>query len=137
MKTAYALLSLLLLATSVPAFAEQLVVVAGPDSDISRLSIEELSDLYLGKRSTDHEGRQLTVYDLDDLAVRSDFCRSALSMSLLQLRAYRAKQVFTGRGRPPRQLAVEELIERVKNNPQAIGYLPRDRAGGLTIVHSF
>ncbi|MDX1756309.1 MAG: hypothetical protein R3175_09645 [Marinobacter sp.] len=102
---------------------------------MSSLTLEELSRLYLGQTTTDGNGRELSVYDLEDSAARSEFSRAALSMSLTQLRAYRAKQVFTGRGRPPRQLEAAELIERLQQNDQAIGYLPQDSARGLKILY--
>lgn len=135
MKTIYALLAVLLITSAAHAYAEELVVVAGPASPLSGLSTEELSKLYLGQTSMDGDGREVTVYDLEDAAVRGDFSRAALSMSLIQLRAYRAKQVFTGRGRPPRQLKATELIERLNNEVQAIGYLPPDQARGLKILY--
>lgn len=129
----------LLLALMVPIAAQagDIVVVAGPESSIDDLAGEEVRKLFLGQSNTDPQGNPVTLYDLDDRAIRGQFYRAAASMSLVQLRAYWAKMVFTGHGRPPRQLGVEELIERLKTEREALGYLPRDMAEGLTIIYGF
>ncbi len=117
--------------------AQEIVVVAGPNSRIGSLSGEELERLYLGHASADRVGQRVTFYDLEDSVVREKFYLSAFSLSLIQLRAYWAKLVFTGRGRPPKQLSTEALIARLQSDDHAVGYLPTDMAEGLTIIHQF
>lgn len=133
MKRLTALTSVLLFSTVV--HAQGLVVVAGAGSSASALSENEVATLYLGQSTVDSQGQRRTVYDLQDPELRGEFYREALSMSLIQLRAYRARQVFTGRGRPPRQLEAAELIERLNDDDLAIGYLPPEQARGLIVLY--
>lgn len=135
MKTLIVLCMALLV--SVTAQAQEIVVVAGPSSRISSLSTDDLEKLYLGHASVNSEGQEITLYDLENSAVRQKFYQAAFSLSLIQLRAYWARLVFTGRGRPPRQLSTEALIARLQSDEHAVGYLPIDKAEGLTILQQF
>ncbi|MDC0661081.1 hypothetical protein [Marinobacter sp. SS21] len=131
------MITLIALLMSGMAQARELVVVSGADSALVQLSREELQKLYFGQSSATAEGHSVVVYDLDSTEYRAEFYLTAFSMSLIQMRAYRAKQVFTGRGRPPRQLGVDDLIARLQQDGGAIGYLPVELAEGLTILHRF
>ena len=45
------------------------------------------------------------------------FNKSLLGKSGRQFKAYWAKQIFTGKGAPPKAVGVNEMLELVANNP--------------------
>ena len=62
------------------------------------------------------------------------FAQRVHKMTLKDLKRYWAKEVFSGRRQPPRQLAtLQEVIDFIANTPGAIGYLPADTAIPATV----
>jgi len=61
---------------------------------------------------------------LENSPLRSRFDQAVLERDPKQMRAYWAQMIFTGRGKPPRQLDSDEAIKKeVAANPNAIGYI--------------
>ncbi len=126
------LLGLLLLGVSSLACAgEALVLVAHPDSPVTQVEAEVIAALYLAQR-TGLDGLPVArPIDLKDRALREQFYAGVADRNLSQLRAYWSKLVFTGKGRPPRAVSVEEMSAILRNDPEAIGYLPESASRGL------
>lgn len=60
----------------------------------------------------------------DDAPLHREFAKSALGVFAYQLRQTWDRQVFSGTGQAPLQVASEaEMIERVSQTPGAIGYV--------------
>lgn len=66
----------------------------------------------------------LRALDLTDGEARDSFYTYLLGRSRNQMRAYWSRMVFTGKGKPPRALDAEAIIEALQNDPNLIGYLP-------------
>ena len=115
---------LLLLWASAPR-AGEIWIVAGPTVTITALSPDELADIFLGR--ADESRFRLRAIDQKDEALRQRFYRTVTGLSLQSLRAYWAKQVFTGRGRPPEQMSLEESEQALARLPNAITYLPKGK----------
>lgn len=125
-------LILLLLFQSCVCTAEQAWVLVGHIDENLNLDRDAIKNIYLNKAGAKRYG--VTVYDHKSIDLRTSFYENYLRLSLVELRAYWAKQVFTGGGRPPSSLDTDELIERLNSERNSIGYLPADRAGALPII---
>lgn len=125
-------LILFLLFQSFVCTAEQAWVLVGHIDEGLKLEREDITNIYLKKAGARRYG--VKVYDHKSIDLRTSFYEEYLRLSMVELRAYWAKQVFTGGGRPPSSMNTNELIERLNAERNAIGYLPADQAGELPII---
>ncbi len=103
-----------------PALAE-IVVVVNPKNPVSTLSAEQVSQFYLGVSNSftpiDHS---------DNSPLRADFYKKITRKEPGQVRAIWAKLVFTGKGRPPKELASDDEVKKaVAADPNGIGYIDK------------
>lgn len=113
----------LLAAASAPAQAEVTVIVHAGNG--ASLDDEAIANLFLGQAKTFPGGVEaVPVNQKDSAAATGDFAGRYLKKTPAQLRAFWAKQVFTGAGRPPKELDGDEaVIKFVASTPGAIGYI--------------
>ncbi|MDO8988985.1 MAG: phosphate ABC transporter substrate-binding protein [Sideroxyarcus sp.] len=122
------MLSLLLAATMLAASARaEVVVVVSSKSNITRLTAEQTTKIFLGKVVTFPNG--VTAFPLDQpegSAVRDEFYSKVARKNASQLTAYWAKIIFTGDGRPPKTLTDNLSVRKaVAASPNAIGYIDK------------
>lgn len=103
-----------------PLLAE-IVVVINPKNPASSLTPEQVSQFYLGVSNSfapvDHN---------DNSPLRADFYKKITHKEPGQVRAIWAKLVFTGKGRPPKELASDEEVKKaVAADPNGIGYIDK------------
>lgn len=112
-----------------PAFAD-VVVVVSEESPLTSLGRAELADIYLGRLSRLPNGKPVVPIDQEEgSAARDEFYSEYLGRSPAQIKSHWSKLIFTGRGHPPRSFASgPAVVERVAENPNAIGYIDRDHA---------
>ncbi|MCA1798321.1 MAG: hypothetical protein LC632_02380 [Xanthomonadaceae bacterium] len=110
-----------------PAFAvgAEFVVIVAVHSPVTVLASNEVADIYLGRLRRLPDGRTVLPVDrFESDGVQEAFYREILQRNAAQLRAHWSRLVFTGRGKPPRQVRSDaELVEFVARNPHAIGYV--------------
>ena len=120
------------------ASGSSLVIVAGSDFNISRLSKSEVEAIFLQKRVSG-PGQQILVPiflpDSSDSSV--EFADRVLGKSVKQLRAYWNLKVLTGRLKPPIVVETpEELITYLNRNHGSLGYLyESDVRDGLRVLY--
>ena len=114
--------------TVIPAAAD-IAVIVHKQSPVDAISVRQAVDIFLGKTRKLPNG--ITVIPLDQKSgrvIRNEFYRRAANKSASQLKAYWARQVFTGQGEPPRSLRDDiEVKELVSENPNMIGYIDAAR----------
>lgn len=105
----------------------QFVLVVGAKSPIAALTAEQASQLFLGKVSTFPSGETATPLDQPDGAgIRNDFYEKLANKTPKQVSAIRANMVFSGKGKPPKELASSKDVKKaVSENIAAIGYIER------------
>lgn len=119
---------LLLLLTG-QALAETAVIVHPSNGD--SLSAQDISQLFLGKSKAFPSGSTAVPLNLPEGdAARSAFQSEVLGREDSQLKAYWSKQIFTGKGNPPKELSAAELKAKVASDPQAIGYIDAGQVDG-------
>lgn len=116
---------LILLCLSITASAaDRLVVVTHPDNQ-DVVTREDLYRLYFGKRMTLPSGTRLTpVFNDGDEELLKHFSSEMLQRSSRQFKSYWARQLFTGKAKPPvRVKNVGDLKDLIAGDPQFIGFL--------------
>lgn len=132
------LTSCVLSLTGVAAHSDVYVIVH--PSNTSELDKKIIKKIYLGKsRKFDSGGRAVPFALSDDNETTKEFNKEVLNKSSAQLKSYWSKLIFTGKGAPPKAFdRDEDVIEAVRNNPNAIGYISKmDGTDGTRVVDSF
>jgi ABC-type phosphate transport system substrate-binding protein len=100
-------------------------VIVNKDNSISSLSKNQLKKIYTKKMTKWEDGSKIKPIDLQKSSeVRSSFSDNVLKKSISAMRAFWQRQIFSGKGVPPPEKKSDaDVIEYVKNNPGAIGYV--------------
>lgn len=103
----------------------QVVVITSAKNPISKVTSDQLAQIFLGQVSTFYTGGRAEPLDLQPTSpLREDFYQKFLGKSQAQIKAYWSKQAFSGKGQPPRILPTsQELIKLVAENPKYIAYV--------------
>ncbi len=120
----------LLAAAASAVFSAELVVVANPAAKLEQLSREELVNLYMGRVRRLPNGTPVYPVDLarEGGAEKADFYQRLLGRDLAEIRAYWVRLTFSGQASPPLQAtSSEQVLDFVRRNPGAIGYVERSK----------
>lgn len=113
------------------AAAEPLWVIVAQDAPLDSLSREAVRDVFFGRSALEN----ITPADRAEESLRAAFYLRLTGQSLNSVRAYWAKRVFTGRGRPPDAVAADALPQALKNIPYLLTYIPAgQKPAGSKIV---
>lgn len=105
--------------------ANNLAVIVSKHSNINSITKKELSKLFLSKTRKLPNGKKSYLIEMQDKEIRSKFYEEICNKNDKQLRKYWTKMIFTGRGQPPKKIkSIDEIIEYVENNQNAISYIP-------------
>ncbi len=121
--------------TSVSAQADTKIIVnSGNNYEISE---RELVALYLGKTTTLKNGKQvIPLHQPEDSDAYAYFTEHVIKKSKKQYKAYWAKKIFTGKGRPPKTVSSNDaMIAKVASDELYIGYVKdNDSTHGVRIL---
>lgn len=114
---------LLFCLATVTAQAEIAVVVNPGVSDT--LDASTISKIFLGKSKRFPSGASATpVNQNEGNAIVDQFNQQVLKRNSSQVKAYWSKLLFTGKGKPPVQLASDaDVLQKVASDASAIGYV--------------
>lgn len=106
---------------------DEIVVVVSADNPVKEISRLHLADIYLGRASRFPDDRPAVPIDqAPDSPVRERFYKTYLGRSLAEIKAHWSKIIFTGRGRPPKDVPTSaDVKEAVAGDPKALGYIER------------
>lgn len=115
-------------------------VVVHPDNPATSITRAELSAIYMKRTRSWRDGREIVPVDQPaGSPVRERFSRAVHGKNVAYVTRYWQRLIFSGRGIPPRQLQNDAaVLELVKNNRDAIGYVgreasPRERVKVITV----
>ncbi len=110
---------------TVPVNAEPILVIVHPNNQITDLSIAQVQNIFFGKIKQFSTGQKATPYTLQQgQPGREEFTQVIMEKTEVEYRAYWARMIFTGRGRPPIELTTEqEVVDLIKKDEHAIGYV--------------
>lgn len=115
---------------------EQVVIIANRQTPVDKMEPDQATQIFLKQIQTWPDGRTIQPIDIKEGSpLRAEFYSKITGRSLGQLRAYWARQAFTGMGFPPKQVASSEDVARlVQSTPGAVGYVSRQQADGLVKI---
>jgi len=137
LRSSLALAGLLLAApAALPAAGPRLVIVVSPDSGVTKVTREEVRNIFLGRQKRLASGlAAVPVEQQVPPAVREHFYRVLVNKDLAEISAYWARLYFTGQARPPRgEPNAEDVIRAVAADPGAIGLVEWTRQDGRVRV---
>ena len=106
------------------ASAGGVVVVANKNVPASSLSIEEVKNIFLSKKTQWRDGSKIQYVALKKGDAQNDFLKSYLQKTQSQYNRYFRTLVFTGKGKAPRTFSTEaEVVSYVSSTAGAIGYV--------------
>jgi len=100
------------------------VVIVSVKNPISKLSKEQVAQIFLGQAKTFYTGGQAEPLDLPDgIDTRNAFYQKTLNKPSAQMKAFWAKMEFSGNAHAPKALSAAEVVKMVSSNPKFIGYV--------------
>ncbi|MGE3925022.1 MAG: hypothetical protein AB7G13_18985 [Lautropia sp.] len=130
-------LILLALLLSAPVAAQHApVIIANKSVSIDRIDAGQATQIFLKQIHTWPDGVPIEPVDIKEGSpLRIDFYAKITGRTPAQLRAYWARQSFTGMGFPPREVATAEDVSRaVRAQRGAVGYIDRKDVDDSTKV---
>lgn len=103
------------------------VVVVSTKSAVTRLTVEQITRIFLGKTDAfPNGGNAVPVDQTEGNTIRDEFYSKVAKKSPSQVTAYWARIIFTGDGQPPKSLQGNVAVKKaVADNPHAIGYIDK------------
>ncbi|MFT5659092.1 MAG: hypothetical protein ACI9KN_002374 [Gammaproteobacteria bacterium] len=108
--------------------AEDLIIITAMDNT-EQIKLEDVSRIFLGKATRFPSGEIVVPLNLHPSdPIYAEFARVVLKKTESQLRAYWAKQVFTGKRRPPRVISsTKELQQMIASDKQYLSYVGKSK----------
>lgn len=108
------------------------VVVVQASNPVTTMKRQEVSDLFLKRKTSWADGLKATPVDLSErLPVRSVFSESVHKKATAAVKTYWQRLIFAGRDvPPPEKVSAEEVMAYVRSRRGAIGYVPTGTALG-------
>lgn len=102
----------------------EIAIIVHPSNNAS-ISAEDVTQLFLGKTKNFPDGSSAVPIGQEENAEVTDmFYERVMSRSSQQIKAYWSKQIFSGKGTPPKAASDnEEVLKLVASNPNLIGYV--------------
>lgn len=112
-------------------------IIVNPNSNLDTITLNELKSIFLAKSKTLPNGKRAKPVEMAEGNYKTEFYNLVAHKSEVELRSYWATLIFTGTGRPPKQMhSYKQLIEYVSNTPGAIAYIADDKTDdSVKVVH--
>ena len=104
-------------------FAGDIVLIVNPSVPETTLSKNDLGNIYLGKKTSWSDGSKIK-FVIQKGDINSSFVKSFVGKTETQFKIFWKKQVFTGKGSPPKEFDSDQaMVEFVAHTTGAIGYV--------------
>lgn len=113
------------------------VIIANRAVPVEKLDPNQATQIFLKQMQTWPDGKPIQPIDIKEGSpLRMEFYTKVTGRSAGQLRAYWARQAFTGMGFPPREVATAADVNKVvQATPGAVGYIDKKNAeSGVKVV---
>lgn len=117
----------------------EVVVIVNPKNAVASMTAEQVSNVFLGKATDFPGGGAAAPIDLAESSpVREEFYKKVTGKSAAQVKAYWSKQIFSGKGTPPKEVGSSADVKKaVAATPGAIGYIEKAAADdSVKVVHT-
>ncbi|MBP1771175.1 MAG: ABC-type phosphate transport system, periplasmic component [Holophagaceae bacterium] len=114
----------------------QVVVIISTKNPISKLTADQVSQIFLGQAKTFYTGAMCEPLDqAEGSGARNEFYQKVTGKNAAQLRAHWSKLTFSGKAQPPQALAGNQaVVKMVADNPKFIGYVDKSAVDGSVKV---
>lgn len=137
MKKIFSTIIIILFVAILPSYSQTFKVIVNAANQTSSMSTKEVSDLFMKKTTKWSNGTTAAPVDLNsNSGVRESFSKKIHGKATAAVRSYWQQAAFSGSASaPPEKANDSEVIEYVKRNPGAIGYVSSEAstAGVKTI----
>ena len=114
----------MLVASSVCAQTKSYKVIVNPSNPLTSISYENVSRIFLKKTTTFPNGRSAAPVDLPgNSSIRQHFSEDVHGKPASAVEAYWQQLIFSGRDIPPAQKNEKGVLDFVRSNEDAIGYV--------------
>jgi ABC-type phosphate transport system substrate-binding protein len=122
----YLLFAVLALAPAAGTAAEPFVLIVNSANSVSRLEPQEVSNLFLKKKTAWPDGVKTAPVDLSEShPVRESFSKRIHGKSVGAIKAFWQKMIFSGQEVPPPEKdSPSEVVAFVRSRRGGIGYVP-------------
>ena len=104
--------------------AEGVILIVNKNVDQSRLSRQEVRDIFLGDKRTWDDGQHVVVVTLKSGTVHDEFLQEYIKKTAIIFSRYWKRMLMTGKSKIPIAFNSEnDAIDYVKNTDGAIGYI--------------
>lgn len=137
MKNLLIILSIILFAGVTEVNAQSFQIIVNEKNPIESISKDDLSDLFLKKKTKWDNGSDVTPVDLNARsATREAFTQEVHGRNVGAIRSYWQQAAFSGAGTAPVERSSDaDVISFVKSNPGAVGYISTGvEAAGVKII---
>jgi len=101
-----------------------LVIICNKSVVESKLSKQELINIYLGKKTTWSDKKKIIFITQNNAVISEQFLNEYINMIAAQYSSYWLEKVFTGQASPPKSFASDrEMIQFITKTEGAIGYV--------------
>lgn len=109
-----------------------LIVIANPSVAVDKIDANQVTQIFLKQIQTWPDGKAIQPIDIKEGSpLRTEFYSKVAGRSPGQMRAYWARQAFTGMGFAPKEFATaDDVSKAVQTTPGAIGYIDKKSAVG-------
>lgn len=105
-------------------FAGDAVVITNPSVSETTLSKKDVGNIYLGKKTSWSDGSKIIFVVLTGGDTHDTFLNSYVGKTASQFKTFWKKQVFTGKGSPPKEFDSDQaMIDFVAQTAGAMGYV--------------
>lgn len=113
-----------------------IAIIAHPSNAETRLTVEEVKQLYLGRLTSLPQGGKAVLVDhKDGSATKEQFLAKVLNKTASELKAHWSRLIFSGGGVPPAVIGGDQDVKSwVARNPNGVGYIDRTVVDGTVKV---
>lgn len=113
-----------------------LVVIANNTVTVDKIDASQATQIFLKQIQTWPDGKTIQPIDIKEGSpLRAEFYSKITGRSPGQMRAYWARQAFTGMGFAPKEFATaDDVSKAVQATPGAIGYIDKKNATGTAKI---
>ena len=121
--------------TSTPPGSQPFIVIVNSANPVESVTRDQLSKLFLKKTVRWQTGRDAMPVDLAGRTeVRISFSQFVHHKSVVSVNSYWQQQIFAGKDVPPPAMRSErDVVEFVRNTPDAVGYVSSSAELGRNI----
>lgn len=114
-----------------------MVVVVSKNSSFVELTERQIKRIFLSKTRRLSNGSRIQTLELSNTDLKAQFYEKVAGKNLRQLNSYWTTLIFTGKGKPPKNVdKAEALLNELSENPSAIAYVPVEYLDDrLKVVH--